>query len=89
MAIDIVIFVAGLVLAAMTLRDVFETVVVPGGSKASFRVTKRLLWMLLPLWKAARGKRRGLSGSHMIRRSGEMPFRAGESRQRGFTSFAL
>jgi hypothetical protein len=63
MAIDIVIFVAGLVLAAMTLRDVFETVVVPGGSKASFRVTKRLLWMLLPLWKAARGKRRGLSGT--------------------------
>lgn len=63
MIVDTLIFVVGLALAAMTLRDVFETVVVPGGSEASFRVTKRLLWMLLPLWKAVRGKRRGLSGT--------------------------
>ena len=45
----------------MTLLDVFETVVVPGGSKASLRVAKRLVWVLLPLWKTVRGKRHGLS----------------------------
>ena len=63
MALDVLIFIIGLALAAMTLRDVFETVIVPGGSEASLRVTKRLLWMLLPLWKGVRGKRRGLSGA--------------------------
>jgi hypothetical protein len=61
--LDILIFLAGFSLAAMTLRDVFETVVVPGGSRASLRVTKRLLWTLLPLWKWVRGKRHGLSGA--------------------------
>jgi hypothetical protein len=60
-AIDILLFAAGLILAAMTLRDVFETVVVPGGSSATLRVTERLIWILLPLWKLTRGKRRGLS----------------------------
>jgi hypothetical protein len=60
-AIDILLFLAGLVLAAMTLRDVFETVIVPGGSHTSLRVTRRLFWILLPLWKLARGKRHGLS----------------------------
>jgi hypothetical protein len=62
-AVDILLFVAGLVLAAMTLRDVFETVIVPGGSHTSLRVTRRLVWVLLPLWKLMRGKRRGLSTS--------------------------
>jgi ion channel len=62
-ALDIPLLVAGLVLAAMTLLDVFETVVVPGGSKASLKVAKRLVWGLLPLWKAARGKRHGLSSA--------------------------
>lgn len=46
----------------MTLRDVFETVVVPGGSRASLRVARRLGAVLLPLWKAVRGRRRGISG---------------------------
>jgi hypothetical protein len=62
-ALDILLFVIGIVLAAMTLLDVFETVVVPGGSKASLKVAKRLVWALLPVWKAARGKRHGLSGA--------------------------
>jgi hypothetical protein len=62
-ALDILYFVAGLALAAMTLLDVFETVIVPGGSKASLRVAKRLVWTLLPLWKVVRGKRHGLSGA--------------------------
>lgn len=63
MAIDILLFIIGLVLAGMTLLDVFETVIVPGGSKASLRVAKRLVWALLPIWKAVRGKHHGLSGA--------------------------
>src|SRR5690242_6675308 len=47
----------------MTLLDVFETVVVPGGSRASLKVARRLVRILLPLWKAVRGKRHGLSGT--------------------------
>jgi hypothetical protein len=62
-ALDILLFAAGLMLAAMTLRDVFETVIVPGGSRASLKIAKRLLFILLPLWKAARGRRHGLSGA--------------------------
>ena len=63
MALDILLFVIGIGLAAMTLLDVFETVVVPGGSRASLKVAKRLVRALLPLWKAARGKRHGLSSA--------------------------
>ena len=63
MTLDIFLFAVGIVLAAMTLMDVFETVVVPGGSRASLRVARRLVWALLPLWKAMRGKRHGLSGA--------------------------
>src|SRR5690348_403207 len=63
MAIDILLFLLGLVLAVTTLLDVFDTVVVPGGSRASLRVAKRLAQFLLPIWKAIRGKRHGLSGS--------------------------
>ena len=63
MALDILLFAVGLILAAFTLSDVFETVVVPGGSRASLKVAKRLLFILLPLWKAARGRRHGLSGA--------------------------
>ena len=63
MALDILLFVAGIVLAVLTLLDVFETVVVPGGSRASLKIARRLVWMLLPIWKAIRGKRHGLSGA--------------------------
>jgi hypothetical protein len=62
MAWDIVLGIAGILLAGMTLRDVFETVVVPGGSRASLQVARRLGSVLLPMWKAARGRRRGISG---------------------------
>ena len=61
MALDLFLFLIGLILAAMTLRDVFDTVVVPGGSRASLRVAHRLVRLMLPLWKYARGRRRGLS----------------------------
>jgi hypothetical protein len=61
MALDIFLFLGGLVLASLTLRDVFDTVVVPGGSQAFLKVARRLVFALLPLWKHARGRRRGLS----------------------------
>lgn len=57
------LLILGLVLIVLTLRDVFETVVVPGGSKAALHVARRLAFALLPVWKAMRGRRRGLSGS--------------------------
>jgi hypothetical protein len=56
-----VLVIAGLIVAGFTLADVFQTVVVPGESKASLRVSRRLTLLLLPLWKRVRGKRDGLS----------------------------
>jgi hypothetical protein len=56
-------FLLGLAIAAATLRDVFDTVVVPGGSRASLHVARRMIGLLLPLWKAMRGRRKGLSTS--------------------------
>jgi hypothetical protein len=44
-------FIAGLILAALTLRDVFDTIVVPGGSKASLRVTRRIVFAILPVYR--------------------------------------
>lgn len=63
MMLDLLIFVAGLAIAAVTLRDVFETVIVPGGNHGSLRVAHRLAYALLPAWKLVRGPRRGLSGT--------------------------
>jgi hypothetical protein len=60
--LDILLFLAGLALAGLTLRDVFDTVVVPGGSRASLRVAHRLRVALLPAWKWRRG-RTGISGA--------------------------
>jgi hypothetical protein len=62
-AVDILLFLAGLALAGLTLADVFETVVVPGGSHAALRVAHRLRVLLLPLWKSLPGRRRGISGT--------------------------
>ena len=64
MPLNIVYFALGLILAALTLRDVFDTVVVPGGSRASLRVAHRLGAIFLPVWKAVRGRRRGLSPTY-------------------------
>lgn len=61
MALNILFALFGLVIAAMTLRDVFDTVVVPGGSRTSLRVAHRLVAIFLPVWKRVRGRRRGLS----------------------------
>ncbi|HZU51419.1 MAG TPA: hypothetical protein VE968_06035 [Sphingomicrobium sp.] len=61
MAWDVIFFIAGAILAWLTLRDVFDTVVVPGGSRASLRVTKRVGLVLLVIWKRLRGRNRGIS----------------------------
>lgn len=63
MALNIAFFIVGFILACMVLKDVFDTVVVPGGSKTSLRVAHRLVVTLLPIWKKVRGRRRGLSAA--------------------------
>ena len=63
MAIDLTLFLAGVLLAWLTLRDVFETVVVPGSSRASLAVTRRIGRILLVSWKQVRGRNRGISGT--------------------------
>lgn len=51
----------GVILVSLTLNDVFETVVVPGGSKASLKVARRVVIVILPLWKVIAGRRRPIS----------------------------
>jgi len=63
MVLDILLGLIGLVIAAVTLRDVFDTVVVPGTSHTSLHVARRLVLVLLPIWKRIRGRRRALSGN--------------------------
>lgn len=63
MVLNIGLFILGIILAWVTLRDVFDTVVVPGGSRASLQVTRRVGRSLLAIWKRLRGPRRGISGS--------------------------
>ncbi|MGZ2411680.1 hypothetical protein ACUXST_001077 [Sphingomonas sp. F9_3S_D5_B_2] len=62
MLVRIVEMVIGLGLVCMILRDVFETVVVPGGSRASLHISRRLLHLLLPAWRRLR-PRRGISST--------------------------
>jgi hypothetical protein len=54
---NILLFIAGVALAWLTLRDVFDTVVVPGGSRASLQVTRRIGRALLVVRKVVRGRR--------------------------------
>jgi hypothetical protein len=53
-ALDLVLFLAGIILAWLTLRDVFDTVVVPGGSRASLQVTRRTGRILLTFYRLVR-----------------------------------
>jgi hypothetical protein len=59
--LEFLLFLIGFALAAATLRDVFDTVVVPGASRARLHVTRRLVFVLLPVWRRLRSPRRGLS----------------------------
>ena len=60
MALALIELLGGIALAFATLRDVFDTVVVPGGSRATLRVARRSVRLMLPLWKRLRG-RQGIS----------------------------
>jgi hypothetical protein len=54
---------AGVALALLTLRDVFETVVVPGESRGMLRIARRIVFATLPLWRGARARGGGISTS--------------------------
>jgi hypothetical protein len=45
---------AGFILAWVTLRDVFGTVVVSGPARGSLRISRRMVDVALPLWKSVR-----------------------------------
>ena len=51
----------GLVLAAMTLRDVFDTVVVPGRSRGFHKIARRVLLGVLKVRHRTRGGAIGLA----------------------------
>ena len=59
-AIEVVV---GVVLVALALRDVFDTVVVPGEARGALRVARRLLFVMLPVWKRVRRGKIGVSTS--------------------------
>jgi hypothetical protein len=54
---------AGVVLVVLALRDVFDTVVVPGESRGALRVARRLLVVAVPIWKWTRRGKRAVSTS--------------------------
>jgi hypothetical protein len=54
---------AGIVLVTLALRDVFDTVVVPGESTGTLRIARRLLVIMLPIWKWSRRGKTGISTS--------------------------
>jgi hypothetical protein len=56
MGLRVVEFIAGLWIAWATLRDVFFTVVVPGGTRGVLKVSRRLVRASLPVWKRFRGR---------------------------------
>jgi len=53
----------GIILVVFALRDVFDTVVVPGESRGALRVARRLLEITLPIWKRTRRGQSGISTS--------------------------
>jgi len=60
MAWDIGFAIIGALIAAAALRDVFDTVAVPGGSRARLKIVRRLVRLSLPLWKRWRGGGKGV-----------------------------
>ncbi len=62
MAWTLIELVGGIVLAALTLKDVFDTVVVPGPNRGGLQLTRRLVFATLPLWRLA-GRRRSIPTS--------------------------
>ena len=60
---EIIEVVLGIVLVVLALRDVFDTVVVPGESRGALRIARRLLFAMLPVWKRMRRRKSGVSTS--------------------------
>jgi hypothetical protein len=60
MIVQTIEIVAGVLLVLLALRDVFDTVVVPGESRGALRVARRLLAIMLPIWKWTRRGKRGV-----------------------------
>jgi hypothetical protein len=54
-------FIAGLLVAGVTLRDVFYTVVVPGSARGLLRISRRLVHAALPVWKRVMHRGVGLN----------------------------
>jgi hypothetical protein len=57
---------AGAVLATITLRDVCDTVVVPGGARGSLQIVRRLALGTLPLWKRVTRSGIGVSFAPLV-----------------------
>lgn len=55
--------VGGILIALLTLRDVFDTVVVPGGRRGGLRIAKRLVSLYRPLRLRLRRGGRGITTS--------------------------
>jgi hypothetical protein len=60
---EIIEVAIGVTLVGLALRDVFDTVVVPGESTGILRVARRLLFAMLPVWKRLRRSKTGISTS--------------------------
>jgi hypothetical protein len=63
MIVQTIEIAAGMVLAVFAPRYVFDTVVIPGESRGALRVARRLLAIMLPIWKWARRGKSGVSTS--------------------------
>jgi hypothetical protein len=66
MIASIVEGLAGLALAYVALRDLFDTVITPGQSHAPLHVSRRLVFAALPLWKRMRGRPIGLNFAPLV-----------------------
>lgn len=59
MAWKVIEFIAGFVLAAVTLSDVFYSILVPGPSNSRLRVASRVRQVTLPVWRWMSRRRSG------------------------------
>lgn len=59
---DTFLIIGGVILIGLTLADVFETVLAPGGSQAWLKIVRRTVFIVLPVWKRLTPRNRGISG---------------------------
>ena len=59
-------WVLGFALAWLTLRDVFDTVVVPGRVRGLLKLSRRLVFLVLPAWKRLRRGSIGVTFAPMV-----------------------